>query len=108
MPLVLLKFHLNGPLTYLPAPAPLMAAVDVLEIVKVFPLGVNIPFVKVRVPATVFAALNVTPFVLLMVKLLIDVGHADPTPGVPSDPFTVVCAALELLYTSFKVVTPFM
>lgn len=90
MPLVLLKFHLNGPLTYLPAPAPLIAEVDVLEIVNVFPLGVKIPFVKVNVPPTVLAALNVTPLVLFMVKLLIVVGQAEPTPGVPSDPLTVV------------------
>ena len=63
-----------------------------LETIKVFPFGVNIPFVKVNVPPTVLAALNVTPLVLFMVKLFMDVGQAEPTPGVPAVPLTVVCA----------------
>ena len=71
MPLVLLKFHLNGPLTYLPAPAPLMAEVDVLEIVnKLDEVVVKRPLVNVNEPETETAPLKETPALLLMVRLL--------------------------------------
>ena len=74
--------HFNGPLTNAEADPPAMAVVEVLETVnRLVVVVVRFPLVSVSVPDTVVAPVNVTPVLLLMVRLL-----------APVNPLPVTCA----------------